>query len=90
MNPAFTSASNPATAPKTTRADVLRGGVLIDVSATARGASIRWPLALMCAVSGYDTEGSRRSRLQSITPELTQLLGTLSMPDYRRGCLSVC
>jgi hypothetical protein len=32
-----------------TRADALRDGVLIDVSATAREAGIRWPVALTCA-----------------------------------------
>jgi hypothetical protein len=33
-----------------TRADALRDGVLIDVSATAREAGIRWPVALTAAV----------------------------------------
>jgi hypothetical protein len=33
-----------------TRADALRDGVLIDVSATAREAGIRWPVALTQAV----------------------------------------
>jgi hypothetical protein len=33
-----------------TRADALRDGVLIDVSATAREAGIRWPVALSRAV----------------------------------------
>jgi hypothetical protein len=33
-----------------TRADALRDGVLIDVSATAREAGIRWPVALTRAV----------------------------------------
>jgi hypothetical protein len=33
-----------------TRADALRDGVLIDVSETAREASIRWPVALTVAV----------------------------------------
>jgi len=33
-----------------TRVDALRDGVLIDVSATAREAGIRWPVALTCAV----------------------------------------
>ena len=32
-----------------TRADALRDGVLIDVSATAREAGFRWPVALTCA-----------------------------------------
>jgi hypothetical protein len=32
-----------------TRADALRDGVLIDVSAAAREAGIRWPLALTAA-----------------------------------------
>ena len=32
-----------------TRADALRDGVLIDVSATARDAGFRWPVALTCA-----------------------------------------
>src|SRR5262245_12115153 len=32
------------------RADALRDGVLIDVSATAREAGIRYPVALTCAV----------------------------------------
>lgn len=32
-----------------TRADAIRDGVLIDVSATAREAGIRWPVALTCA-----------------------------------------
>jgi hypothetical protein len=31
------------------RADALRDGVLIDLSATAREAGIRWPVALTCA-----------------------------------------
>jgi hypothetical protein len=31
------------------RADALRDGVLIDVTATAREAGIRWPVALTCA-----------------------------------------
>src|SRR5947209_5229819 len=31
-----------------TRADALRDGVLIDVSATAREAGFRWPVALTC------------------------------------------
>ena len=31
------------------RADALRDGVLIDVSATASEADIRWPVALTCA-----------------------------------------
>jgi hypothetical protein len=35
-----------------TRADALRDGVLIDVSATAREAGIRWPVALTCAAWG--------------------------------------
>jgi hypothetical protein len=35
-----------------TRADAIRDGVLIDVSATAREAGIRWPVALTCAVWG--------------------------------------
>src|SRR5260370_32314941 len=34
------------------RADAIRDGVLIDVSATAREAGIRWPVALTCAVWG--------------------------------------
>jgi hypothetical protein len=33
-----------------TRADALRDGVLVDVSATAREAGIRWPVALTRAV----------------------------------------
>ena len=33
-----------------TRADALRDGVLLDVSATAKEAGIRWPVALTCAV----------------------------------------
>jgi hypothetical protein len=33
-----------------TRADALRDGVLIDVSATAREAGLRWPVALTSAV----------------------------------------
>src|SRR5947199_32657 len=33
-----------------TRADAIRDGVLIDVSATAREAGIRWPVALTRAV----------------------------------------
>jgi hypothetical protein len=32
-----------------TRADAIRDGVLIDVSATAREAGFRWPVALTCA-----------------------------------------
>src|SRR5947199_7712089 len=32
------------------RADALRDGVLIDVSATAKEAGLRWPVALTCAV----------------------------------------
>src|SRR5438270_13878847 len=32
-----------------TRADALRDGVLIDVTATAAEAGIRWPVALTCA-----------------------------------------
>jgi hypothetical protein len=32
-----------------TRADALRDGVLIDVTATAREAGIRWPVALTAA-----------------------------------------
>ena len=32
-----------------TRADAIRDGVLIDVTATAREAGIRWPVALTCA-----------------------------------------
>ena len=35
-----------------TRADALRDGVLIDVSATARDAGFRWPVALTCAAWG--------------------------------------
>jgi hypothetical protein len=35
-----------------TRADALRDGVLIDVSAVAREAGIRWPVALTCAAWG--------------------------------------
>ena len=35
-----------------TRADALRDGVLIDVSATARKAGILWPVALTCTVWG--------------------------------------
>jgi hypothetical protein len=31
------------------RADALRDGVLIDVTATAKEAGIRWPVALTCA-----------------------------------------
>jgi hypothetical protein len=34
------------------RSDALRDGVLIDVSATAREAGIRWPVALTSAVWG--------------------------------------
>src|SRR5947209_325255 len=34
------------------RADALRDGLLIDVSATAREAGIRWPVALTCAAWG--------------------------------------
>jgi hypothetical protein len=34
------------------RADALRDGVLIDVSATAREAGVRWPVALTAAVWG--------------------------------------
>jgi hypothetical protein len=33
-----------------TRADALRDGILIDVTATARQAGIRWPVALTLAV----------------------------------------
>jgi hypothetical protein len=33
-----------------TRTDALSDGVLIDVSATAKEAGIRWPVALTCAV----------------------------------------
>jgi hypothetical protein len=33
-----------------TRADALRDGVLIDVTATAREAGLRWPVALAAAV----------------------------------------
>jgi hypothetical protein len=32
-----------------TRADALRDGVLIDVTATAREAGLRWPVALTAA-----------------------------------------
>ena len=32
-----------------TRADALRDGVLLDVSATAMETGIRWPVALTCA-----------------------------------------
>jgi hypothetical protein len=32
-----------------TRADAIADGVLIDVSATAREAGFRWPVALTCA-----------------------------------------
>jgi len=35
-----------------TRADAIRDGVLIDVSATAREAGIRWPVALTSAAWG--------------------------------------
>src|SRR5260370_34133619 len=35
-----------------TRADAIRDGVLVDVSATAREAGIRWPVALTCAAWG--------------------------------------
>jgi hypothetical protein len=34
------------------RADAIRDGVLIDVSAAAREAGIRWPVALTCAAWG--------------------------------------
>ena len=33
-----------------TRVDAIRGGVLIDVSATAREAGFKYPVALTCAV----------------------------------------
>ena len=32
-----------------TRADAIRDGVLIDVTATAQEAGIRWPVAVTCA-----------------------------------------
>jgi hypothetical protein len=46
-------------------------------------------LALTCAAFGYDTEGSWRSRPQSIISELSRRLVILYMPDYCRSCLSV-
>jgi hypothetical protein len=36
--------------PRYSRANAMRDGVLIDVTATAREAGIRWPVALTCAV----------------------------------------
>jgi hypothetical protein len=40
------------------RADALRGGVLIDVSATAREAGIRWPAVLTQAAWACGLAGS--------------------------------
>jgi hypothetical protein len=46
-----------------TRADALRDGVLIDVSATTREAGIRWPVALRRTVRDYQQRfAARRAR----------------------------
>jgi hypothetical protein len=39
------------------RADALRDGVLIDVTATTREAGLRWPVALTCAAWGRCVTG---------------------------------
>jgi hypothetical protein len=44
-----------------TRTDALRDGVLIDVSAVAREAGIRYPVALTRAVWGYSLPAAMRA-----------------------------